>query len=218
MFDPRLVLVLGALSAIAYFVRQSAGRLAPRIAIAPIVFLTTRWPVMAAWVLGTMGWLVLLSAGMREKGLDTPQNLAIALGIALLCGGGVAVMVVGPTFFVARLFVRPPELPLEDGETVILRRPANHFLGGEARGGVLLVTTRRLAFRPHRFNVQLATWSMPLDTLDRVEREGLRLLIVHPRDGGAPAWLVAPETAKLAAALERVARAPEAERASALVG
>ena len=52
---------------------------------------------------------------------------------------------------------------------VLEERAASHFLGGEGRGGKLLVTSRRLAFRPHRFNVQLATWSLPLSEIVRFE-------------------------------------------------
>ena len=51
-------------------------------------------------------------------------------------------------------------------------------LGREARGGSLLITERRLGFLPHRFNVQLAPWSLPLEQLRGVRTEGSRLLVL----------------------------------------
>ncbi len=214
MLDPHAVLAIAAVLALLWFLHHSGGRLAPRMAIAPLVFLVTRRPVLLAWGLGALGCLYLLIPGMQAKGLDSPENYAMALGLSLFCGGGVAVMVVGPLFFAARLFTPAPVLPLEDGEVLLLERLANHFIGGEARGGTLLVTSRRLAFRPHRFNVQLATWSAPLPDVERFELSGARLVQVHLRGAKEPAWLVIEQTARLTEYLERVMAAPEEDRAA----
>src|SRR5438477_357458 len=52
--------------------------------------------------------------------------------------------------------VDPVLLP---GEEILYSIRANHFLGGEGRGGKLHLTAGRILFTPHRFNVQLDPWS-----------------------------------------------------------
>lgn len=210
----RAVLFVLALSVIVWSLRRASGRLAPRAAFAPIAFLATRWPVLIGTCVGALAWLWILIPPMIAKGRDTPQNYAMMLGISVLCGAGAALMVVGPIFFLSRLFVRVPDAPLETGEAVVRELAANHFLGGEARGGKLLVTTRRLLFRPHRFNVQLAPWSTPLGSIVRVEPEGQRMLLVHVDGAREPAWLVTMKSKGLADYVARVGSAPEAARAT----
>ena len=63
-----------------------------------------------------------------------------------------------PGFFVARaLAPKPPPFAPREGETLVEEAfKANHFLHHEGRGGRLFVTDRRVAFIPHRFNVQRA--------------------------------------------------------------
>lgn len=41
-----------------------------------------------------------------------------------------------------------------DGEPILFQGPANHWRGAEARGGWLVLTTRRLVFRSHGKNIQ----------------------------------------------------------------
>jgi hypothetical protein len=192
-----LRLVLGFSAALVLFVRSASGRLAPRAALAPLVFLVTRWPVLLAWSLGMLGFATLMVNGAVEHGKDPMANLGLLLGVSLLSGGGIAVMVVGPVFFAMRAFATAPAVPLEAGESLLRELPANHFLRGEARGGKLLITDRRLAFRPHRFNVQLDTWSMPLAELAKADPVGTRLLVLHDR-AGAESWLVVWNTDALA--------------------
>jgi hypothetical protein len=208
VLEPRVWSVLIALGGLAWFLHRAGGRMAPRLAIAPAVYLFTRWPVLLAWGIGTAGWLWILVPQMEAKGEDA---FGLAVGISVLCGGGFGLMVVGPIFFVARLLSPPPAVPLEEGETTLLARPANHFLGGEGRGGTLLITSRRLAFRPHRFNVQLSSWTVPLEAVDRTEAHGDRLLVVHT-GASEPAWIVALKPAALGDYLQRLAAAPEATR------
>ncbi|WP_223636662.1 hypothetical protein [Corallococcus sp. EGB] len=74
---------------------------------------------------------------------------------------------------------------------------ANHFLNGEARGGRFLITDRRLGFRPHRFNVQLSTWSIRHDEIESVRHEGERLLVIGVRGAAKPEWLVVSDAAAL---------------------
>ncbi len=57
--------------------------------------------------------------------------------------------------------VSQTELNLEPGEILEFSGFANHFLNYEGRGGRLFLTDRRLAFQPHRLNVQRAVLSVP---------------------------------------------------------
>jgi hypothetical protein len=122
-------------------------------------------------------------------------------------------LVVGPIFFVARAFTAAPVLPLASDEVLLAERPANHFLRGEGRGGKLLVTSKRLAFRPHRFNVQLDTWSLPLKDVERLECEGARLLLVYGRGLHDPSWIVAISPASLKEYVTNLTAMPESARA-----
>ena len=54
----------------------------------------------------------------------------------------------------------------------------NHLLHGESRGGVGFVTNEAIYFHPHRFNVQLAPWSLRRDALVRGEVVGGRLCVL----------------------------------------
>jgi hypothetical protein len=202
----------GLLLGIAVFMRRVGGRMAPRLAIAPLAFLVTRKPVLVVWTVAAIGVLLALVPGMQLKGLDTPGNYAMAVGVALLCGGGVAALVVGPVFMVVRAFQAAPLLPLEYGEELLLERPASHFLQGEGRGGKLLVTSRRILFRPHRFNVQLDTWSLALDQIARLEPEGQRLLLVHARGVPAPDWVSVNAPDRLADWVTQLVGMKESER------
>lgn len=60
------------------------------------------------------------------------------------------------------------DVPLESDEQLIHAGPANHVRGPEAVGGRLVLTTRRLAFRPHAVNVQREPASYPLATIAKV--------------------------------------------------
>ena len=216
MPDLRIALLIFALIALAWSMRKAAGKLAPRVAFAPLVFLATRWPVAAAWILGTLGWLTVLVPPMVARGRDSPSNLATALAISVLCGGGVAAIVVGPAFIAVRAFTHSPEVPLESGEELLIEVLANHFLAGEARGGKLRVTSRRLVFRPHRFNVQLSPWAVKLENIKRFEVEGEKFLVIHLKDAGDPHWLVVKGPSSLADFVTRVAEAEEAQRRNVL--
>jgi hypothetical protein len=217
MTTQQLVMMAVALGIVIWSVRQSGGNQALRLALSGPLFLATRRPLLAAWALGAVGVLALLVPQMRAKGHTSPGDFALAAGIALICGGGVAVMLLGPVFFLLRLRVPAPVVTLEDGEVLLNERLANHFLGGEGRGGALLISSRRLLFRPNRFNVQLNTWSVPLADITRLEHEGSRLLIVHVAGKTAPEWIVVNEPARVAAFVTRLAATPEAERGAIAV-
>lgn len=172
-----LVLVV----ALGLFLRGAAGRLAPKMALAPMFFLLTRAPVLIGWAIGAIGMYALMAKGAAENN-KTPDPVFMA-GISAFCGIGFAALVVGPGFMIARAFAPKPVLAIEDGETVLARIAANHMLGREARGGVLVLTDRRVGFEPHRFNVQLATWSVPRAAVRGAHSEGSRLLVLDTDRG-----------------------------------
>lgn len=210
--DLRLYLFLGAFLTIIWSMRRAAGRLAPRVAIAPIVFLLTRRAVLIGWVLGAIGMFALLVTSAEANGKDAMAKPFLLMGISVFCGLGVAALVVGPLFALTRLFTPRPVFELEPGESVLEQRPANHFLGGEARGGKLLVTTRRLGFAPHRFNVQSSPWSVRLEDVRALDVEGERFLVVGTNSDSTPQWLVSSKPGELAAQITRIAARPERDR------
>ena len=65
-----------------------------------------------------------------------------------------------------RLLTSPMEA---DGELVVFRSLANHFRGGEAVGGRLILTESRLIFEPHAINLQTGRWEVPLSDILLVE-------------------------------------------------
>ncbi len=201
MADPRFWEFAAALLAIFVFVHRSAGRLTPRVALAPLLFLVSRTPVLVAWAAGAVGMFGTIVVSAQSNGKDPFANLGLLLGLSVFCGLGVAPLTVGPVFMMVRGAGPAPTVPLEPGERILEEIAANHFLGGEARGGKLLLTDRRIAFRPHRFNVQLDTWSVPRSEVTSARTEGLRMVILNTRDG-AEHWFVAMHPRDLAAKLE----------------
>lgn len=197
----RPYLVVFAFFSLLWFMRRAAGRLAPRAALAPLGFLITRWPVLIAWAAGATGMGLLMVSGARAHGHGDPSTLLMLFGIAAFSGLGAAVPLVGVPFFIARSFTPAPKLELEPGEQLLREQVANHFLGGEARGGKLLITNRRLAFRPHRFNVQLGTFSVALDQIRELAIEGSRFLVVTT-NAPKPEWIVTWNPGELARFLE----------------
>jgi hypothetical protein len=204
MHDVHFWEVALGLVAIFAFLHRAAGRLTPRVVLAPLLFLVTRVPVLVAWAAGALGMFWLIVSSAQANGKDPFANLPALVGLCLFCGLGVAPLTVGPVFFVVRALGPAPVLELEPGERVLEEIAANHFLGGEARGGRLLLTDRRIAFRPHKFNVQLDTWAVPRSEMTGARTSGLRMLIVSTGDG-AEHWLVAMHPRDLAARLEAAA-------------
>ena len=59
-------------------------------------------------------------------------------------------------------------LQIRSGEEVLDTRPANLWRGMEAVGGALTITSQRLLFQPHHFNVQKAFEEISLAEVVRV--------------------------------------------------
>jgi hypothetical protein len=205
----RLVVLVISIMAL---LRRAAGRRGLGLGLASIVFLVTRWPVLIIWGIGSLFWILLLGASMTKTGHTSIGDEFTVLWISLLCGAGLAVLTVGPVFLIARMMKRAPEIPLEPGEVPLFEELANHFLNGEGRGGNLLVTSRRIAFRPHRFNVQLATWSLPLAEIARVEPDGERLVLVHARGRTEPELVIVMGALRIAQHIGWIAGMSEAQR------
>jgi hypothetical protein len=208
------VLFLAAFGTVFWSLRRVVGRIGPRFVIAPVIFLATRWPVLIVSAAAATGMFLLLISSAIAHGHDTLHDFAELGGIALLCGGGLAMFLVGMPFFLVRAFTRAPAFELEMDERVLDERAANDFLGGEGRGGKLMVTTRRLVFRPHRFNVQLDLFSVRLDEVRSLEVAGDRFLVVGTGPGKRPRWLVLFGPQLVAAYLVALKNCPEAERAA----
>ena len=87
------------------------------------------------------------------------MSLLFSLSYGLM-GGLIAGVAAGLLFGVALvLFTEAQRKKLEvtgdyQGESILHQGPANHWRRGEARGGWLLLTPRRLVFRAHQANVQ----------------------------------------------------------------
>lgn len=197
LHEIRVYLALSGFLLLIGLMRSSAGRLAPRAAFMTLVFLITRRAVLAVWVLGAIAWFALFWTTAIERGRDPSAELPFIVGMSVFLGLGMAALLVGPAWMVYRAFARPPVFELEGGELVLFETSANHFLRGEARGGKLIVTTQRLGFRPHRFNVQLDPWSIPLEAVRESNVEGTRLLVLKSEASREPEWLVTQNPAAL---------------------
>lgn len=173
-----------------------------------------RWVYLPALVI-SVAWGASLCMAAIANGRGAPSTLATMIAIGAVCGLGTVMLTVLPGFMIYRaLKTPPPELPIADGERLLFVAPANHVLRGEARGGHLLVTDARVGFRPHRYNVQLQTWSAPLSSiraLRAVFPTGLRLEMAD----GSIERLVVPARKQIAAYLLRLRDARPDDRARA---
>lgn len=183
---------------ILWLIERAAGKLRSRALFAPLLFLATRRPVLIGWGVGTAGLLAYLWSGARAHGHDTPVTLLVLCLLSAYCGLGFSGLIIGPPFMIARALQPVRPFSPEPDETVLLRWFVSHFLRGEARGGTLLLTNRRLVFNPHRFNVQLASWNVPLDEIKALGFEGTRMLLVERRGQSEADWLVVREPRQVA--------------------
>lgn len=133
----------------------------------PVLWVPT---VLFAVVFG--GWMLALSYG---SGRLTLESLLILVGLAPVCGFGFAALTALPGFFLYRLVTaKKPSFAPTDDEELLDEAPANHFLGGEGRGGRLYVTDRRVVFLPHRFNFQLEPVEL---SREHIEETGWRRIM-----------------------------------------
>ena len=109
--------------------------------------------------------------------LLTHENLTtksiIIFIISALVGGALAGLLFGwlmGLFANSKLFTQGTKIDTEPGETILFETGANHFKGIEAVGGKLYLTTRRLVFKSHKFNIQNHELSMRLSDIEKVDR------------------------------------------------
>lgn len=174
--------VTTALLVIGWGVQRAAGTLGPKLGIGGIVFLLSRVGVMVPTFVFTTAIFAFFMFGPRNPNA-TPPSLAVLVVLSLICGLGATVLVVGPIFLLWRLRTPAQKLLVQPDEVVVTQTQGSHFLSGEGRGGTVTLTTTRLAFTPHRFNVQLAPWQLPLSELKGVERHGVHAVVVHSTRG-----------------------------------
>lgn len=65
------------------------------------------------------------------------------------------------------------------------------------------LSTEHLSFCPHRFNVQLATWSVRRADITGLRVEGERLPLVTHAGAAEPAWFAVPDPPQAARAIGR---------------
>jgi hypothetical protein len=207
MGSARTIMMLLLPVALLWGMRYAAGRLSPKVGIGTLFFLLSRKPVLWLTIVGTGACLAVLLPGAMAKGKDGLGDMLLLAGISFMCGGGFAAIIVAPIWAIMRASGPTPVFELEDGESLLHESAANHFLAGESRGGKVLLTDRRLGFRPHRFNVQLDTWSVPREAITRLEREGAYFLLVFVTLPGSEEhseehWLVSQRADELRALVQ----------------
>jgi hypothetical protein len=177
-----------------------------------LLFLVTRPAVLVAWAIGAAAMIWVLVPQAVANGHTQFSDYAVMAGLGLFCGLGLTLPFVGVPFFLLRAFASAPIFELESGEILLYELLANHFVGGESRGGKVLVTTRRVGFRPHRFNVQLDLWSARLEDLRSLTTEGERFLAIEIVDVAARDWLVVAKPQALADYVTALAKTAEPDR------
>jgi hypothetical protein len=70
--------------------------------------------------------------------------------------------------------------PLEPGELFVKSGPANMQRGWETVGGWLYLTSSRLVFESHVFNINTGATVIPLDTIADVSRSWTKFLDLIP--------------------------------------
>jgi hypothetical protein len=178
-------------------VRQLEDTSAAGPGIKSAIYLFTRWWLLVPGLIGTVVFGAWLYDVATTNGKPIGPELLL---IAPLVGFGFGVMIGLPGFFLSRAMKKTTPFVPAEGEPVVHRTRANHFLGAEGRGGHLVLTDRRLVFEPHRFNVQLAPLEIPLAAIDDVAwnrvvaRQGLVMsMMLHVTTDGAVERFVVPE-------------------------
>ncbi|HNY81193.1 MAG TPA: hypothetical protein PKO46_23155 [Sedimentisphaerales bacterium] len=184
-----IVLVMVVAFAVVSMYRMG-GRYAFRLAFQQIRFFFTRPSILLGWGIGALAWFAYLWRSSQPSHLRSPGDYLAFAAIALITGGGSAIALIGPAFMLMRWSKPKPQAEFDPGEQVLSELATNHVLNGESRGGKLFITKQRLLFVPHRFNVQLASWSAPLKDIERAEVSGERLLVVHVATSDKPEVLV----------------------------
>lgn len=71
--------------------------------------------------------------------------------------------------YVAGRLYKSVIIETDEDERIIKQAGANYFIGKEGVGGKLVLTDRRLMFKPHKFNVQKQQAEFQLTEIERLE-------------------------------------------------
>jgi hypothetical protein len=109
--------------------------------------------------------------------LLTHDNLTlisiIKIALSGSFGGALAGLLFGlliGSFANSKFLTKATKIATRPGETILFETVANHFKGAESVGGKLYLTTKRLVFKSHKFNIQNHELSINLSDIDKVGR------------------------------------------------
>ena len=163
--------------------------------------------VLLACMIAPAVWFTILALG-RAEGAGA---LVMMAAMGALSGFGFFAVASLVALFTVRSFGKAPaQVPFVVGEKPLAELRANHFLGIEGRGGTLVVTSQRLLFHPHRYNVQLEPIVIELSRIDGVVPWMTSLRVDA---SGRKHRFVVHEPARVAELVRELVRTPEEERA-----
>ncbi len=102
----------------------------------------------------------------------TTKNITITF-VSGLFGGALAGFLFGwlvGLFTKSKPLTKDIRIETDADEFILFDTDANHFKGAEAVGGKLYLTTKRLVFKSHKFNIQNHELSIRLPDIDKVGR------------------------------------------------
>jgi hypothetical protein len=109
--------------------------------------------------------------------LLTHDNLTlisiIKIALSGSFGGALAGLLFGlliGSFANSKFLTKATKIATRPGETILFETVANHFKGAEGVGGKLYLTTKRLVFKSHKFNIQNHELSINLSDVYEVNR------------------------------------------------
>lgn len=203
----------------------NTSHLGPSIRAALFVF-RQRWILWPA-IIATLIFAVMLAAA-SEKLVKLSDGSAVEVlsvktflqfvWIAPMCGFGFAVLTGLPAFCLTRLF-RGPVKPESAQTDTLWKVTANHFLGDEARGGQLSLSSEKIVFIPHRYNFQLDVVEAKFEDITSIAwrqiagpgSNPMSSIIEIGTDEG-PAKFVVPNAEKIGVLVETLRSAPPADR------
>lgn len=142
--------------------------------------------------------------GLAQGWLPPRDGSALLALVAVALVAGTAFGVAIGLFAGSKAVARQTSIDLPPGEIVEHSGPANHFRNFESRGGRLYLTNRNLIFKPHKFNLQGASISIPRSEIAGVSKCSTlgvipNGLLVSQRGGDAQRFVVSDRSAWLRA-------------------
>jgi hypothetical protein len=171
------------------------------IASAEMAEQATIWK-MAALSGVAFGVLFAAGFGLLEGWLSPRGGFHVLAICAAALVAGTAFGAAMGLFAGSKVVARQTSIDLPQGEVVEHGGPANHFHNFEACGGRLYLTNRNLIFKPHQFNVQDASISIPryeIASVSKCSTLGVipNGLLVSKRSGDVERFVVSNRSAWL---------------------